>query len=125
MISSRSSHFSFKLGSEYIAGIRKDVEGMKNKLANVVAVLEEWQSCQQKWESLVPIFGQYEVQRQLSQQTNKFRVVDRRWRATIRNAQRDPKVLSITSSSGLMSTLAEANKVALHDNCFGSITNLE
>lgn len=92
-------------------GIRSAVEGMKSKLSGVTSVLDSWQSCQQKWESLVPIFAQYEVQRQLSAQTNKFRVVDRRWRATIRNAQRDTRVLSIVSSSGLMSTLLEANKV--------------
>lgn len=84
---------------------------MKTKLAGVVSVLDEWQSGQQKWTSLVPIFGQYEVQRQLATQTNKFRVVDRRWRATIRNAQRDTRVLAFASSPGLMSSLLEANKV--------------
>lgn len=59
----------------------KAVEVMKAKLSHVSQALEEWLACQKKWECLEPLFAQYEVQRQLSSQTTKFRVIDRRWRS--------------------------------------------
>jgi dynein heavy chain len=97
------------LNSEYVLGIQKKVETMKGKLAHIAEVLEQWLLCQQKWCYLEPIFSQYEVQRQLQSQTAKFRVVDRKWRAIMRTAQKEPKVLIATSQGALLSTLTESN----------------
>ena len=84
---------------------------MKAKLSHISDVIEQWLICQQKWCYLEPIFGQYEVQRQFASQTTKFRVIDRRWRAIMRTAQKEPKVLIATSQSAMMNTLSEANTV--------------
>ncbi len=84
---------------------------MKNKLSHIAEVLDQWMLCQQKWCYLEPIFSQYEVQRQLQSQTSKFRVVDRKWRAIMWAAQKEPKVLIASSQSALLGTLIESNSV--------------
>ena len=82
---------------------------MKSKLSYISEVVEEWVLCQQKWTRLEPIFSQYEVQRQLSSQTTKFRLVDRKWRGIMRHTYKDSKVISATGQNGLLNSMKEAN----------------
>ncbi|PRP89393.1 inner arm dynein, group 5 [Planoprotostelium fungivorum] len=93
------------LNSEY------KMEILKNKLSHVSDVLDEWAACQDRWFSLEPVFAQYEVQKQLPNQTTKFRVIDRRFRSIMRNTQKEPNVMISVGQSGLMSNLIESNMV--------------
>jgi dynein heavy chain len=82
---------------------------MKSKLANVNEILDEWTSCQQKWMYLEPIFSQFEVQRQLVNQTAKFKAVDRKWRGIMRSTQKYSNILAATTQTNLANILREFN----------------
>eukprot|EP00002_Diphylleia_rotans_P033820 TRINITY_DN7227_c0_g1_i1.p1 TRINITY_DN7227_c0_g1~~TRINITY_DN7227_c0_g1_i1.p1 ORF type:complete len:4130 (+),score=744.89 TRINITY_DN7227_c0_g1_i1:147-12536(+) len=97
------------LDSQYISGIQEDVHDLRDKLTIVEDVLEQWTIFQQYWLDLEGIFSQDEAPRQLATQTNKFRIVDRRYKALMRNTRKEPNVIASTTAQGVLQMFVESN----------------
>jgi dynein heavy chain len=86
------------------------IEEWNVKLATVSDVLEEWIKVQRSWMYLQPIFESDDIMKQLPQESKRFIAVDKNWRATMTNAQRNPNALKFCANEKLLMIFTESNK---------------
>lgn len=97
--------------SRFISGIKEEVNQWVSMLSLVTETLEELVTCQRHWMNLECIFSQADLQKQLSEETNKFSRVDRIWKDFIRKIRRAPLVLENALNTSLLSVFIEANAI--------------
>jgi dynein heavy chain len=77
------------MGSRFIAGIRDKVEIWEKKIVTSADVLDEWLQVQRAWMYLENIFSAEDIQKQLPQESNKFKQVDKFWKETFRKVRQN------------------------------------
>jgi dynein heavy chain len=82
------------LGSRYIAGVHAEVEEWEKKLALLSDTLDEWTACQKSWMYLETIFGAPDIQKQLPVEAQKFLLVDKSWKSTLKACSDNSKVIA-------------------------------
>ena len=63
--------------SKFVVGIRDQVELWDKKLQLVSEVMDEWMKCQRNWMYLECIFASEDIQKQLPEESAKFKLVDK------------------------------------------------
>ena len=99
------------MGSRFIAGVQDAVEDWEKKLALLSETLDEWITVQRNWMYLETIFCAEDIQKQLPVESQKFMLVDKMWKTTLKATNDDPKVIaSIKDGPTLLHTFQHANK---------------
>jgi dynein heavy chain len=99
------------LVSRFISGIKEEVNQWVSMLSLVTETIEELVICQRYWMNLESIFAQADLQKQLSEESNKFNRVDKIWKDFIRKIRRTPLVLENALNTSLLSVFIEANAI--------------
>ncbi len=97
------------IASKYVNEIRKDVEKWESTLDTINEVLDEWITCQRNWIYLESVFSAPDIQKQLPQETEKFRTVDKFWRDIMGKTNKNRKILDSCISEGLKARFVDAN----------------
>merc|ERR1719265_2163303 len=74
------------MGSRFIQGIRDKVEIWERKIFLAADIIDEWLQVQRAWMYLENIFSAEDIQRQLPNEAQKFKQVDKFWKDLFRNA---------------------------------------
>ena len=100
------------MGSRFITGVQDAVEGWEKKLALLSETLDEWITVQRNWMYLETIFSCAEdIQKQLPVESQKFNLIDKTWKATLKATNEDPKVIScIKDGPMLLHQFQHSNK---------------
>ena len=96
--------------SAYKAPFEERIEDWNMKLSTISDVIEEWIKVQRAWMYLQPIFESDDIMKQLPQESKRFISVDKNWRSTMTNAQRNPNALSFCANEKLLMIFIESNK---------------
>ena len=100
------------MGSRFIQGVRSEVEGWDRRLALLSETLEEWLSVQSNWRYLETIFSAEDIQRQLPAESQKFSVVDKKWKEVMLKTHASPNVLSaLGEGDSLLRSFQDSNKL--------------
>ncbi|XP_019331155.1 dynein axonemal heavy chain 1 [Alligator mississippiensis] len=83
----------------------------ENKLKMTQDVLEEWLTCQRSWLYLEPIFSSEDINRQLPVESKRYQTMNRAWRTIMKNANENPKVISLCPEPRLLENLRKCNKL--------------
>ena len=96
--------------SAYKAPFEERIEDWNMKLSTISDVIEEWIKVQRAWMYLQPIFESDDIMKQLPQESKRFISVDKNWRSTMTNAQRNPNALTFCANEKLLMIFIESNK---------------
>jgi dynein heavy chain len=100
--------------SKFVVGIRDQVELWDKKLQLVSEVMDEWMKCQRNWMYLECIFASEDIQKQLPEESTKFKQVDKNWSDVMRRTSKNPSVLYATcqdsDSKDVLNMFIESNE---------------
>ncbi|CAE8583148.1 unnamed protein product, partial [Polarella glacialis] len=98
------------MGSRYVQGIRKDVEIWEQKIRLGSDSIDEWLQVQRGWMYLESIFSAEDIQRQLPQESSKFKSVDKFWKDTMKKVRQSYRTaMEAFQIPNLLPSLKNAN----------------
>ncbi|XP_037911922.1 dynein beta chain, ciliary-like [Hermetia illucens] len=94
------------LSSKYIAHFLEEVTDWQTKLSNADQVIQLWFEVQRKWMYLESIFiGSGDIRSQLPEDSKRFDMIDREFRALLSQMMADRNVIRSTNKHGLIEKL--------------------
>eukprot|EP01065_Artemidia_motanka_P041381 TRINITY_DN5358_c0_g5_i2.p1 TRINITY_DN5358_c0_g5~~TRINITY_DN5358_c0_g5_i2.p1 ORF type:complete len:1991 (+),score=712.52 TRINITY_DN5358_c0_g5_i2:84-6056(+) len=98
------------LASRWAKGIRGDVEEWEGKLSTTADVLDEWVNLQKSWMYLEFIFSSDDIKKQLPEESRLFARTDKDFRALMRRAHENPKIINISTDPEVLPLLKRGNE---------------
>ena len=98
------------LGSRFVMTMREDIETWYKKLSLLSDTIDEWVVVQKAWMYLETIFGAEDIKKQLPEESKKFQIVDKTFKALMRKTHKKPLVLECVSTGRkTLTSLQQAN----------------
>ncbi|XP_022428512.1 dynein heavy chain 12, axonemal isoform X17 [Delphinapterus leucas] len=98
-------------GSPFIKPFEKEIKAWEDRLIRIQETIDEWLKVQAHWLYLEPIFCSEDIMQQMPEEGRQFQTVDRYWRDIMKFCTKDPKVLAVTSLTGLLEKLQNCNEL--------------
>ncbi|XP_029097542.1 dynein heavy chain 12, axonemal isoform X10 [Monodon monoceros] len=98
-------------GSPFIKPFEKEIKAWEDRLIRIQETTDEWLKVQAHWLYLEPIFCSEDIMQQMPEEGRQFQTVDRYWRDIMKFCTKDPKVLAVTSLTGLLEKLQNCNEL--------------
>ncbi|XP_068019795.1 dynein axonemal heavy chain 12 isoform X1 [Melanerpes formicivorus] len=98
-------------GSPFIKAFDEDIREWENRLIQTQDIIDEWLKVQAQWLYLEPILSSEDIMQQVPEEGRLFQTVDRQWRDIMKHCVEDPKVLVVTSRTGLLEKLQNCNEL--------------
>ncbi|KAB0395009.1 hypothetical protein E2I00_015941, partial [Balaenoptera physalus] len=98
-------------GSPFIKPFEKEIKAWEDRLIRIQETTDEWLKVQAQWLYLEPIFCSEDIMQQMPEEGHQFQTVDRHWRDIMKFCTKDPKVLAVTSLTGLLEKLQNCNEL--------------
>ncbi|XP_010777133.1 dynein heavy chain 1, axonemal-like [Notothenia coriiceps] len=83
----------------------------EGKIRMTQDVLEEWLTCQRSWLYLEPIFSSDDITQQLPVEGKRYQQMDQTWKAVMKSAFKNPKVIEVCPDSRLLEKLKKCNEL--------------
>jgi dynein heavy chain, axonemal len=96
--------------SSFKGPFEDDITAWDKTLNTVSELIDEWLAVQRSWLYLQPIFDSEDIKKQLPTESKRFANVNKTWRTTMRNAQKNPKAIEFCDSVKLYDQFVEGNK---------------
>ncbi|XP_044742040.1 dynein axonemal heavy chain 12 [Chrysoperla carnea] len=98
-------------GSAFVKPIEQEVKDWYTKIDRTNKALDVWGKTQIQWCYLLPIFSSKDIVSQMPEEGALFKEVDRTYKRYMQAVERDPHVLEIASSPGLLEAFTECLKM--------------
>ncbi|XP_054243607.1 dynein axonemal heavy chain 12 [Indicator indicator] len=98
-------------GSPFVKAFDKEIREWENRLIQTQDIIDEWLKVQAQWLYLEPILSSEDIMQQVPEEGRLFQTVDRQWRDIMKACVEDPKVLVVTSMTGLLEKLQNCNEL--------------
>ena len=96
--------------SPYIKNLQKKANELEAKLIMVQDTLEGWRKCQRGWMYLEPIFSSEDIKKKMVIEKQKFDSVDKNWRTTMDQFEKEPMLWDNIESDKLKSEFDNSNR---------------
>ncbi|KNC49517.1 uncharacterized protein AMSG_05539 [Thecamonas trahens ATCC 50062] len=97
------------LSSKYVSGMQSQVEAIRLRLLSHSALLAEWETLQSLWRFMEPLFSSStSISEALPSVAAKFKLVDRRFRMTMRAAAKASSLHEACAAPGLTQHLVDS-----------------
>ena len=98
------------MGSKFVAVIRDEVEKWEKNLAYIQNIIDEWVLLQRTWMYLENIFASEDIIKQLPQESQLFKMVDKFWKEFMGKEKKEPKCIAVVDSGANLKKFIENNK---------------
>ncbi|NXU72284.1 DYH7 protein, partial [Oreotrochilus melanogaster] len=97
--------------SPFIKAFDKEIREWESRLIEIQDIIDEWLKMQAQWLYLEPIFSSEDIMQQMPEEGRLFQTVDKHWKDIMKHCVKDPKVLVVTSLTGLLEKLHNSNEL--------------
>ncbi|XP_030314514.1 dynein heavy chain 12, axonemal [Calypte anna] len=97
--------------SPFIKAFDKEIREWESRLIEIQDIIDEWLKMQAQWLYLEPIFSSEDIMQQMPEEGRFFQTVDKHWKDIMKHCVKDPKVLVVTSLTGLLEKLQNSNEL--------------
>eukprot|EP01028_Stygiella_incarcerata_P002288 TRINITY_DN1424_c1_g1_i1.p1 TRINITY_DN1424_c1_g1~~TRINITY_DN1424_c1_g1_i1.p1 ORF type:complete len:2631 (-),score=647.35 TRINITY_DN1424_c1_g1_i1:5218-13110(-) len=97
--------------SPFIGPFEERVIKWESILTSMQDILDEWLKVQATWLYLESIFSSPDIQKQMPNEHSMFTRVDRTWRDTMSDIQRNPHCVDVAQREGMLGEMKECNEL--------------